>query len=744
MYFCNTHIQKNNIVYKTHTTEEAHTASLKYFNGDNIAALTWMRHYALKDSDGNLCELSPADMHQRIATELARIESNYPNAITQDEIFDLIDKFRYLIPGARCMSGIGNKNNAESLSNCFAIGLEGASDSYGAIMHIDEEQVQIMKRRGGVGHDISQLRPKGYPIKASNRTSIGIIPFMERYANSTREIANSGSLMLSISVKHPEVRSFVDTRLSYYKFRGTNVSIKIDDDFMRAIINGRSYTLQFPTDAAEPAFSRDIDAQDLWQKIIHSIWQNAEPGLLFWDKISEDSITDCYADLGYESICTSPYGEIPLCAYDSCRMLSINLYSYVRNPYTNEAEFDMDLFKKHVRLAVRLLDDIVDLDIEKFNTILKKIEEDPESDEVKSTEKHLWEKILCKTRELRRIGLGVIGAMEMMGALNVSPTNNAGLTTLLNISKQMALAVYSASVELAKERGPFSIYNADKEKDNAFINRIKNADEQLYSDMVKYGRRNISCIAIVKSEMQKLSVLAEKPINAPKVEVDYMTYVKTLGKIQEWVDHSVSINVEMPSKTDEATISRIYIEAWRSGCKNCLVHREGTGISTEDISEDEQIFRQPLITETRPTQLECDVVRFQNNKEKWVAFVGLLDGYPYEIFTGLQDDDEGIALPKSVTRGKIIKTILPDGAKRYDFQFQNKKGYKTTVEGLSEKFNKEYWNYAKLISGVLRYRMPTENVIKLVGSLQLENESINTWKNGVKQALKKYCKDSDL
>ncbi len=715
---------------KTLTFDEAFAAALKYFGGDNVASEVWVKKYALKDSDGNVCELTPDEMHRRMAKEIARVEARYPNPVDESEIFGLLEHFRYLIPESRLMSGIGNNYVAESLSSCFAIGLKGSSDSYGAIMHIDEEQVQLLKRRGGVGHDLSQLRPKGYAVKTSNLTSIGLVPFMERYSNTAHEIAPEGSLVLSLSVRHPEVEAFIGM-----KNAATNVAVKIDDEFMKAVINNRQYAQQFPLDAQTPVVKQHIEATDLWQIMMHNVMRSAQPEILFWDRITRESVSDCYDEC--RSICTNPSGEIQLSAYDSCRLLVMNLYSYVQNPFSSSASFNYELFDRHARIAQRIMDDIVDLELEKIEHILEKIDEDPESDEVKYTEKRLWEKIYEKTKLIRRTGIGLLGEDETVEAMNLRNGSHNAADFLSGVYRNLALSVYSSSVRLAKERGTFGIYNGEKETENAFINRIKDADACLFSEMQKYGRRNISCLASVRSEKKSLAALAHLPVIQEREGNDGIAKLKLYGELQKWSDHAVAVDIMLSAKADESLASKLYIEAWRNGCWVCNVRCEKNE-ATEPMSKDSVVFKQPIITEVRPQSLECDVVRFQNNKEKWVAFVGLLDGYPYEIFTGLQDDEEGIVLPKSVTKGKIIKNVLPDGTKRYDFQFQNKRGYKTTVEGLSEKFNKEYWNYAKLISGVLRYRMPTHYVIKLVGSLQLESESINTWKNGVKQALKKY------
>lgn len=819
---------------KTYSFEEAFEASLKYFAGDELAARVWVNKYALKDSFGNIFEKSPADMHWRIANEIARIEQKYKNPLSAQQVFDLLDHFRYIIPAGSPMTGIGNHYQVASLSNCFVIGLEGDADSYGAIMKLDEEQVQLMKRRGGVGHDLSQLRPKGSPVNNSALTSTGVVPFMERYSNSTREVAQDGrrgALMLSISIKHPDSEAFIDAKMTEGKVTGANVSVRIDDAFMKAAIEDKPYIQQFPVDSAEPKVTKEVSPRKLWEKIVHNAWKSAEPGVLFWDTILRESIPDCYADKGFRTVSTNPCGEIPLCPYDSCRLLSIDLYSYVENPFTPEARFNFDLFKKHVQLAQRIMDDIVDLEMEKIDLILEKVQSDPQADDVKLTERHLWEKIKYKSGLGRRTGVGITAEGDMLAAMGLRYGTQEATDFAVEVQKTLCLNAYRSSVTMAQERGAFEIYDAEKEKNNPFILRIKDADPALYEDMVKYGRRNIACLTIAPTgttslmtqttsgiepvfmpvykrrrkvnpndtdvhvdyvdevgdsfeeyivyhkkfiEWMKINhidtdkkytqeeidqLVAKSPYyKATANDVDWLMKVRMQGAIQKWVDHSISVTVNLPNSVDEALVNKLYVEAWRSGCKGCTIYRDGSrsgvmiSVSKKDKKKDnkadlkaqverERLLNRPKVTEVRPKELECDVVRFQNNKEKWVAFVGLLDGYPYEIFTGLQDDEEGIVLPKTVTKGKIIKQTNEDGTHRYDFQFENKRGYKTTVEGLSEKFNPEYWNYAKLISGVLRYRMPIDHVIKLVGSLQLKDESINTWKNGVERALKKYITD---
>ncbi len=815
----------------TYSYDEAYNASLKYFEGDELAARVWVNKYAMKDSFGNIYEQSPENMHWRIANEIARIENKYANPLKAEEVFSLLDHFRYIVPAGSPMTGIGNNHQVASLSNCFVIGLDGDADSYGAIMRIDEEQVQLMKRRGGVGHDLSHVRPKGSPVNNSALTSTGLVPFMERYSNSTREVAQDGrrgALMLSVSIKHPDSEAFIDAKMTEGKVTGANVSVKLDDEFMQAAINGRPYRQQFPITGDNPMVSKEIDARSLWQKIVHNAWQSAEPGVLFWDTILRESIPDCYADLGFRTVSTNPCGEIPLCPYDSCRLLSINLFSYVIDPFTGHARFDFDTFKKHVGMAQRLMDDIVDLELEKIDAIMNKVQNDPQSGEVKGAEYHLWEKIKDKSSKGRRTGVGITAEGDMLAAMGLRYGTEEATAFSVEVHKTLALSAYRSSAIMAKERGAFSVYDAQREAKNPFVLRLKEADPELYELMVKYGRRNIACLTIAPTGTTSLmtqttsgiepvfmpvykrrrkvnpsdtnvhidfvdevgdsfeeyivyhpkfmqwmktngydtekrytqdeidALVAKSPYNkATANDVDWLMKVRMQGAIQKWVDHSISVTVNLPNDVDEALVNRLYVEAWRSGCKGCTIYRDGSRAGVmisvsekdkkkekkEDEHEELPPCRQPEVTEVRPKELECDVVRFQNNKEKWVAFVGLLDGYPYEIFTGLQDDEEGIVLPKTCVKGKIIKQKEDDGRSRYDFQFENKRGYKTTVEGLSEKFNPEYWNYAKLISGVLRYRMPIDNVIKLVGSLQLKSESINTWKIGVERALKKYIID---
>ena len=808
---------------QTFTYEEAYEASLNYFDGDQLAARVWVNKYAMKDSYGNIYEKTPADMHWRIANEIARVEQKYPNPMSAQEVFDLLDHFRYIVPAGSPMTGIGNNYQVASLSNCFVIGLDGPADSYGAIIRIDEEQVQLMKRRGGVGHDLSHIRPKGTPVKNSALTSTGLVPFMERYSNSTREVAQDGrrgALMLSVSIKHPDAESFIDAKMTEGKVTGANVSVRLDDAFMQAAVEGKAYTQQFPIDSDEPTYVKEVNASQLWKKIVHNAWKSAEPGVLFWDTIIRESLPDCYADLGYKTISTNPCGEIPLCPYDSCRLLAINLYSYVENPFTKDAKFNYELFRKHVGLAQRIMDDIIDLELEKIELIMEKIESDPENEEVKGSERHLWEKIYDKSSKGRRTGVGITAEGDMIAAMGLTYGTPEATYFSTDIHKNIAIEAYRSSVQMAKERGAFAIYDTEREKNNPFVNRIKSVDPALYEEMAQYGRRNIACLTIAPTgttslmtqttsgiepvfmpvykrrrkvnpndtnvhvdfvdetgdsfeeyivyhpkfltwmkvnnidtekryTQQEIDALVQQSpyYKATANDVDWREKVRMQGSIQKWVDHSISVTINLPNDVSEDLVNELYVEAWRSGCKGCTVYRDGSRagvlIATSDKKDNKKECNcePPVVTEVRPKSLDCDVVRFQNNKEKWVAFVGLLDGYPYEIFTGVLDDEDGIALPKTVVKGHIIKSIDDEGNKRYDFQFENRRGYKTTIEGLSEKFNKEYWNYAKLISGVLRYRMPLTNVIKLVNQLSLGNENINTWKNGVERALKKYIQD---
>ena len=817
-----------------YTQKEAELASVEYFKGDELAARVWSTKYALKDSYGNLYEQTPDDMHHRLAGEIARIEQKYANPMSEAELFELLKDFKYIVPAGSPMTGIGNDYQVASLSNCFVIGQDGNADSYGAIIQIDEEQVQLMKRRGGVGHDLSHIRPHGSPVKNSALTSTGLVPFMERYSNSTREVAQDGrrgALMLSVSVKHPDSEAFIDAKMESGKVTGANVSVKMHDDFMQAAIEGKMYTQQYPIDSDTPTYTKEVDAAKLWKKVIHNAWKSAEPGVLFWDTITRESVPDCYADLGYKTVSTNPCGEIPLCPYDSCRLLAVNLYSYVKNPFTAEAEFDFELFKKHVAVAQRMMDDIIDLEVEKIEKILAKVESDPECESIKRTERELWEKIMDKTTKGRRTGVGTTAEGDMLAALGLRYGTPEATAFSVEVHKTLALAAYRSSVQMAQERGAFNVYDAKREENNPYIQRLKEADPELYELMVKHGRRNIACLTIAPTgttsimtqttsgiepvfqpvyrrrrkvnpndknvhvdlvdevgdsfeeyvvfhhkfitwmnangynydpthryTTSEIDELVEKSpyYKATANDVDWMEKVQMQGAIQKWVDHSISVTINLPNDVSEDLVGKLYEEAWRSGCKGCTVYRDGsrTGVleGMKEKKKDKEISKKEEKNcvcfdnkvRIRPTELECDVVRFQNNKDKWIAFVGLKDGVPYEIFTGLADDEEGILLPKSVTKGKIIRVVQEDGTKRYDFQFVNSRGFKTTMEGLSYKFDKEFWNYAKLISGVLRYGMPIDQVIKMISTLQMDSETINSWKVGVERALKKYIQDGTV
>jgi len=805
---------------KIYAQEDAVKASLEYFKGDDLAARVWVNKYALKDSFGNIFELTPDDMHRRLAKEIARIEKNYPNPLTEDEIFNVLKEFKYIVPQGGPMTGIGNNYQVASLSNCFVVGNEGNSDSYGGIMKIDQEQVQLMKRRGGVGHDLSHIRPKGSPVKNSALTSTGIVPFMERYSNSTREVAQDGrrgALMLSVSIKHPDSESFIDAKLEQGKVTGANVSVKLRDDFMQAVESGKPYVQQYPIDTKKPIFKKEIDANKLWSKIVKNAWKSAEPGILFWDTIINESVPDCYADLGYRTVSTNPCGEIPLCPYDSCRLLAINLYSYVENPFTKQAKFNFELFREHIHYAQRIMDDIIDLELEKIDAILEKVNSDPEDENIKYTEKHLWESIKEKAKEGRRTGIGITAEGDMLAALGLGYGTESATDFSEEIHKTIALEAYRSSVYLAKDRGAFSIYDSKREVNNPLINRIKNEDAELYEKMTEYGRRNIALLTIAPTGTTSLMTQTTSGIEpvfmpvykrrrkvnpndknvrvdfvdevgdhweeytvfhhkfktwmevnghdttreysqeeleelvkispyykATSNDVDWLAKVRMQGRIQKWVDHSISVTINLPADVKEELVGELYFEAWKSGCKGVTVYRDGSRsgvLITNDSKEKKKSDSFPI---NRPERLEADVVRFQNNKDKWIAFIGLIDDKPYEIFTGLSDDEDGILLPRSVTKGYIIKSYESEDSSRYDFQYINKRGYKTTIEGLSHKFNPVYWNYAKLISGTLRHGMPIHKVVELVTSLQLDNDTINSWKAGVARALKKYIPDGTL
>jgi len=808
------------IPQKTYTQDEAFQAALGYFNNDDLAARVWLNKYALKDSEGNIYELTPDDMHHRMAKEIARIEQNYPNPLSEQEVFDFIKDFKYIVPQGSPMAGIGNPYQTASLSNCFVIGNEGLSDSYGGIMKIDQEQVQLMKRRGGVGHDLSHIRPKGSPVKNSALTSTGIVPFMERYSNSTREVAQDGrrgALMLSVSINHPDVEDFIDAKLEQGKVTGANVSVRMDDDFMQAIKNNTFYTQKYPVHSKNPVFSKTIEANKLWEKIVHNAWKSAEPGILFWNTIINESVPDCYADLGYKTVSTNPCGEIPLCPYDSCRLLAINLFSYVEEPFTKQAFFNFKLFKKHIAAAQRIMDDIIDLELEKIDVIITKIDTDPESEEVKFTERNLWINIRNKAKEGRRTGIGITAEGDMLAALGIQYGSKKGNEFSVEVHKTIAIEAYRASVHTAKERGAFAIFDSEREKENPFIQRLKQADEKLYYQMLEYGRRNIALLTIAPTgttslmtqtssgiepvflpvykrrrkvnpndknarvdfvddlgdsweeyvvfhhrfkqwmevngyditknyEQEELDDLVKKSpyYKATSNDVNWLSKVHMQGAVQKWIDHSISVTINLPNNVTEDLVGKLYLEAWEAGCKGVTVYRDGSRsgvlISNEEKKEDEHKILTTFPIK-RPQILETDVVRFQNNKEKWIAFIGLIDGKPYEIFTGLADDEDGILIPRWANNGVIIKNRNEDGSSRYDFQYKNKRGYKTTIEGLSHKFNPEFWNYAKLFSSTLRHGMPIDKIVDLINSLQLDSESINTWKNGVVRALKRYVED---
>jgi len=795
----------------TYTHEEAVEASIEYFKGDELAARVWANKYALKDSFGNLFEKTPDDMHHRLAREIHRVEKKYKNPLPEDLIYSVLKDFKYIVPQGGPMTGIGNDYQIASLSNCFVIGSGGSSDSYGGIMKIDQEQVQLMKRRGGVGHDLSHIRPKGTPVLNSALTSTGVVPFMERYSNSTREVAQDGrrgALMLSISIKHPDSGKFIDAKLESGKVTGANVSVKLTDDFMKAVEEKTMFRQQYPINSTTPKFSKDIDAVTLWSKIIHNAWKSAEPGVLFWDTIIKESVPDCYADLGYATVSTNPCGEIPLCPYDSCRLLAINLYSYVNDPFTPKAEFDFELYKEHVGLAQRMMDDIIDLELEKIDSILAKINSDPELEELKLVERNLWTNIRNKAEEGRRTGIGITAEGDMLAGLGLRYGSDEATDFSVEVHKTLALEAYKASTYLAKERGAFGIYDAEREKNNPFILRMKEADPVMYNNMVKFGRRNIALLTIAPTGTTSLmtqttsgiepifstfykrrrkvnpndldvkvsfidevgdsweefivfhhkfvdwlklngydtdeitrmrdeeieSIIAKSPYyKATANDVDWIAKVRMQGAIQKWVDHSISVTINLPADAKEELVSELYLTAWKSGCKGATVYRDGSRNGVLIAGKTEARPERPK----RPKVLDCDVIRFNINEEKWIAFVGLKESRPYEIFTGIADE-EIFPIPKSIVKGKIIKIKDDDGKTRYDFQFTDKYGYKKNIEGLSHMFTPEFWNYAKLISGVLRHEMPIQDVVNLVQSLKLDSESINNWKNGVEIAMKKY------
>ena len=814
---------KNNSTLKKVQYADAVAASKEYFGGDELAATVWVSKYALKDSAGNIYESSPEQMHYRLAKELARIENKYGEALSEQEIFDLLDHFRYIIPQGGPMTGIGNNLQVASLSNCFVIGHKNPADSYGGIFRMDEEQVQLMKRRGGVGHDLSHIRPSGSPVLNSALTSTGIVPFMERYSNSTREVAQDGrrgALMLSISIKHPDAEKFIDAKLDTNKVTGANVSVKIDDEFMRAAVEGRTYTQQFPINADKPKFVQNIDASKLWAKIIHNAWKSAEPGVLFWDTIIRESVPDCYADEGFVTVSTNPCGEIPLCPYDSCRLLAINLYSYVENPFTKEASFNFDLFKKHVHNAMHLMDDIIDLELEKIDLIIEKIASDPEDKDVRRVELDLWHKIKDMALKGRRTGLGITAEGDMLAALGLRYGSNKALDFATKVHQTLAVEAYRESVNMARVRGAFTVFNAEKEKNNPMINRLKDADASLYEEMVKYGRRNIAMLTIAPTgttslmsqttsgiepvfrpvykrrrkinpsdrdikattftdeqgqlfeeynvfhhkfvdwlringyDISRLDTISDEELDkwvaaspyhkATANDIDWVAKVKMQGAIQKWVDHSISVTVNLPNNISEEIVADVYRTAWESGCKGITVYRDGcrAGVLIDKKSKKAEPKKCEEATgeNRRPKSIPADVIRFKNGSEMWIAFVGKLDGHPYEIFTGKIEDD-AMYIPPKITKGNIIKVREEDGTKRYDFQYTDRYGYTNTIGGISRLFDESFWNYAKLISGVLRYHMPIEKVVALIDGLHLDDENINTWKNGVKRALKQYIED---
>ncbi|MCF8387559.1 MAG: adenosylcobalamin-dependent ribonucleoside-diphosphate reductase [Bacteroidales bacterium] len=804
---------------RKYKAEEVMKASTKYFKGDTLAANVWMNKYALKNSKGEIFELTPDDMHRRLASEIARIERKYPNPMSAEQIYGLLKEFKYIVPQGSPMAGIGNNFQVSSLSNCFVIGEDFKSDSYGAIMKVDQEQVQLMKRRGGVGHDLSHIRPAGSPVKNSALTSTGIVPFMERYSNSTREVAQDGrrgALMLSISVKHPDSEGFIDAKMEKGKVTGANVSVRVTDEFMNAVIENKPFVQQFPIDSEKPIFTKEIDPQKLWNKIIHNAWASAEPGVLFWDTVINESIPDCYADQGFKTLSTNPCGEIPLCAYDSCRLLAINLFSYVDNPFTEEATFNSELFSEHAQYALRIMDDIIDLEIEKIDKILEKIYSDPEDEEIKRTERKLWENIRQKCTEGRRTGIGITAEGDMLAALGTRYGSDEAIDFSTEVHKLLAIEVYNASVKLAEQRGAFPIFDAEREKNNPFILRLKENAPNVYQEMLEHGRRNIAMLTIAPTGSVSICTQTtsgiepvfkasykrrrkvnpnEKNVNVTFIDevgdsweeyqvfhhnfkrwleqndynidevshmndtelqeiiktspyykatandIDWVSKVKMQGSIQKWVDHSISVTVNVPKETSEELVSEIYKTAWESGCKGMTIYRDGSRsgvlISNEDNNKDNSEFKETNAP-PRPRVLEAEVVRFQNNHEKWAAVVGLLNDRPYEIFTG---NAEGFFLPSWVTKGHVIKHKEEGKKARYDFQFEDKDGYKITMEGLSRQFNKEYWNYAKLISGILRHGMPLPFAVELIQNLTLDQEHINTWKTGVVRALKKYIPD---
>lgn len=803
-----------------YTYEEAIQASKEYFHGDELAANVWANKYALKNSAGNLYEKTPDEMHHRIAREIARIEKKYPNPMDEEVIYNLLKDFKFVIPAGSPMAGIGNLFQTSSLSNCFVIGNTGQSDSYGGIMKVDQEQVQLMKRRGGVGHDLSHIRPAGSPVKNTALTSTGVVPFMERYSNSTREVAQDGrrgALMLSISVKHPDVENFINAKLEQGKVTGANISVKITDDFMEAVRNNTPFTQQFPINSENPKIVKEIDARNLWDKIIHNAWASAEPGVLFWDTVINESVPDCYADYGFTTVSTNPCGEIPLCPYDSCRLIALNLYSYVDNAFTPKAIFNTDKFIQHVHYTQRIMDDIVDLEIEKVDAILDKINKDPEDPETKRIEKKLWENIREKSLQGRRTGIGITAEGDMLAALNYQYGSELAIEFSADVHRILATEAYRSSAFLATERGAFPIFNYEKEKNNPFIQRIGESDPSIIENMKTHGRRNIAMLTIAPTgsvsictqttsgiepafmvsytrrrkvnpndknvtvsftdemgdtweeyrvfhhkfitwlEVNNYDVAAVRQMDDDKLaeiiakspyykstanDIDWVAKVKMQGAIQKWVDHSISVTVNVPENTPEEMVSDIYQTAWIEGCKGMTIYRDGSRsgvlIDSSKDNVEETKFHETKAP-PRPKELEAEILRFQNDYEKWIAVVGLMDGKPYEIFTGLADD---FFMPPWVDKGWVVREKEEKkGHSRYDFVYTDKQGYIVTMQGLSRSFNKEFWNYAKLISGILRHGMPLPFAVDLIQNLTLEKDSISTWKNGVVRALKKYIKD---
>jgi ribonucleoside-diphosphate reductase alpha chain len=812
--------EKNNVESepKAYSTEEILEAATEYFKGDSLAASVWMNKYALKDSYGKVYELTPADMHRRLAKEFARMEAKYPNPLSEEKIYSLLEGFKYIIPQGSPMAGIGNDFQIASLSNCFVIGNNGSSDSYGGIMKVDEEQVQLMKRRGGVGHDLSHIRPTGSPVKNSALTSTGIVPFMERYSNSTREVAQDGrrgALMLSISVKHPDAERFIDAKMTHGKVTGANVSVRIDDEFMRSVINNTPYTQKYPIDAEVPTYTKQIDAKKLWDKLIHNAWSSAEPGILFWDTIIRESVPDSYADLGFRTVSTNPCGEIPLCPYDSCRLIALNLYSYVENPFTPEASFNYPLFKEHVQYGQRLMDDLIDLEMEKIDKILEKIDSDPETEDVKHVERELWHKIKTKTLQGRRTGLGITAEGDMLAALNLQYGCEKAIDCSVEVQKQLAIAAYTSSVTMARERGAFPVYSSEKERNNPFINRLREAAPELYSEMIKFGRRNIALLTIAPTgsvsictqttsgiepvfmvsykrrrkvnpndknvvvnfvddlgdsweefnvfhpkflkwlkmnnynvdEVKLMNdadlneIIAKSPYyKATSNDIDWVSKVSLQGAVQKWVDHSISVTVNLPANVNEEMVSNIYKKAWQSGCKGMTIYRDGSrsGVLISNDKKEEKAKVVETQAPVRPKRVEAEVVRFQNNNEKWIAFVGIIENRPYEIFTGKAED---IFIPTYINKGFVVKFKEQDKETRYDFHYNDKDGYPQVYSGLNRTFSKEFWNYAKLISGILRHGMPISDVVDIIQKMNLDSDNINTWKNGVVRALKRFIPD---